>query len=157
MIGDFVTVPITQSDFPDFNVPCEHLVEVATLAMCLRAWVYLRGEVERPQLLDDVSHVVVKITTYNYRSAGVLSDDVSDYLRYSCCPVFQVLLFSWLEIAVENLNVPVAELQLSPTEECPECLHQSELKVRSRCIPASTISFQHSLERPEPIEVQRRL
>ena len=123
MIGDFVTVPITQSDFPDFNVPCEHLVEVSTLAMCLSAWVYRRGEVERPQLLDDVSHVVVKVTTYDYRSAGVLSDDVSDDLRHSRCPVFQVLLFSWLEIAVENLNVFVAGLQLSPTEECPESLH----------------------------------
>ena len=71
MIGDFVTVPITQSDFPDFNVPCEHLVEVATLAMCLSAWVHSRGEVERPQLLDNVSHVVIEVTTYDYRSAWV--------------------------------------------------------------------------------------
>ena len=123
MIGDFVTVPITQSDFPDLHVPREHLVEVATLAMCLSARVFSRGEVEGPQLLDDVSHVVVKVTTHDYRSAGVLPDYVSDDLRHSCCPVFQVLLFSWLEIAVENLNVFVAELQLSPTEECPECLH----------------------------------
>ena len=123
MIGDFVTVPITQSDFPDFNVPCEHLVEVATLAMCLSARVHCRSEVEGPQLLNDVSHVVVKISTYDYRSAGVLSDDVPDDLCHSCCSVLQVLLFSWLEIAVENLNVLVAELQLSPTEECPECLH----------------------------------
>jgi hypothetical protein len=123
MVRDFVTVPITQDDFPDFHVPCEHLVEVATLAMCLSAWVHCRGEVERPQLLNDVSHVVVKISTYDYRSAGVLSDDVSDDLCHSYCPVFQVLLFSWLEIAVENLDVSVAELQLSPTEECPECLH----------------------------------
>ena len=87
MIGDFVTVPITQCDFPDIHVPSEHLVEVATLAMCLSAWVYRRGEVERPQLLDDVSHVVVEVTTYDYRSAGVLSDDVSDDLCHSCCPV----------------------------------------------------------------------
>jgi len=110
MIGDFVTVPITQSDFPDFHVPCEHLVEVTTLAMCLSAWVHCRSEVERPQLLNDVSHVVVKISTYDYRSAGVLSDDVPDDLCHSCCSVFQVLLFSRLEIAVENLNVFVAEL-----------------------------------------------
>jgi hypothetical protein len=123
MIGDFVTVPITQSDFPDFNVPCEHLVEVATLAMCFSAWVHSGGEIERPQLLDDVSHVVIEVTTYDYRSAGVLPDDVSDDLRHSYCPILQVLLFSWLEIAVENLDVFVAELQLGPTEECPECLH----------------------------------
>jgi hypothetical protein len=123
MIGDFVTVPITQCDIPDFNVPSEHLVEVATLAMCLSAWVYRSGEVERPQLLNDVSHVVIKVSTYDYRSAGVLPNDVSDYLCHSYCPVFQVLLLSWLEIAVENLDVLVAELQLSPTEECAECLH----------------------------------
>ena len=110
MIGDFVTVPVTQSDFPDFYVPCEHLVEVATLAMCLGAWVHSRGEVERPQLLDDVSHVVIEVSTYDYRSAGVLPDDVSDDLRHSCCPILQVLLFSWLKIAVDNLNVLVAEL-----------------------------------------------
>ena len=91
--------------------------------MCLSAWVYRRGEAEWPQLLDDVTHVVVEVTTDDDRSIGVLSDDVSDDLRHSCCPVFQVLLFSWLEIAVENLNVLVAELQLSPTEESPECLH----------------------------------
>ena len=123
MIGDFVTVSVTQCDFPDFHVPSEHLVEVATLAMCLSAWVYRRGEAEWPQLLDDVCHVVIEVATYNYRSAGVLPDDVSDDLRHSYCPILQVLLFSWLEIAVENLNVLVAELQLSPTEECPECLH----------------------------------
>jgi hypothetical protein len=74
--------------------------------MCLSAWVYRRGEVERPQLLDDVCHVVVKVTTYDYRSAGVLSDDVSDDLCYSFCPVFQVLLFSWLEINTSSVTLP---------------------------------------------------
>jgi hypothetical protein len=152
MIRDFVTVPITQSDFPDFHIPSEHLVEMSTLAMCLSDWVYRRGEAEWRQLLDDVTHVVVKISTYNYRSAGVLSDDFSNDLRYSCCPVLQVLLFSWFEIAVENLNVLVAELQLSPTEECPECLHKLESKIISRSIPASINLSPHSLVRLEPIE-----
>ena len=110
MIGDFVTVPITQSDFPDFNVPCEHLVEVATLAMCLSAWVHCASQVEWPQLLDDVTHVVVEVTTDDDRSIGVLSDNVSDNLSDSDGPVLQVLLFSWFEIAVENLNVFAAKL-----------------------------------------------
>ena len=123
MIGDLVTVPITQSDFPDFDVPSKHLVEVATLAMCLSAWVYCGGEAEWPQLLDDVTHVVVEVTTYDNRSTGVLSDNVYVNLSDSDGPVFQVLLFSWLEIAVENLNVFVAELCLSTIEECAECLH----------------------------------
>ena len=94
MIRDFVTVPITQSDFPDFHVPCEHSVEVATLAMCLSAWVYCGGEAEVPQLLDDVRHVVVEVTTDDDRSIGVLSDNVSDNLSDSDGPVLQVLLFS---------------------------------------------------------------
>ena len=110
MIGDFVTVPITQDDSPDYNFPRKHLVDVAALAMSLSAWVYRRGEVEGPQLLNDVRHVVVKVSTYDYRSAGVLSDEVPDDLCHSCCPVLQVLLLSWLEIAVENLNVFAAEL-----------------------------------------------
>ena len=110
MIGDFVAVPITQSDFPDFNVPCEHLVEVATLAMCLSARIYRRGETEWPQLLDDVTHVVVEVTTNDDRSIGVLSDNVSDNLSDSDGPVLQVLLFSRLEIAIENLDIVVAEL-----------------------------------------------
>ena len=123
MVRDFVTVPITQCDFPDFHVPCKHLVEVATLAMCLSARIYRRGEAEWPQLLDDVTHVVVEVTTDDDRSIGVLSDNVSDNLSISDGPVLQVLLFSRLEIAVQNLDVFIAQLQLSPTEEGTECLH----------------------------------
>jgi hypothetical protein len=67
--------------------------------------------------------VVVEVTTDNDRSIGVLSDNVSDNLSDSDGPVLQVLLFSRLEIAIKNLDVSVAELQLSPTEEGAECLH----------------------------------
>ena len=89
------------------------------------------GEIKWPQLLDDVSHVVVEVTTHDYRSAGVLPDDVPDDLGHSYGPLFQVLLFSRLEIAVENLNVLVAEFQLSPAEKCPKCLHQLQSGVGS--------------------------
>ena len=89
------------------------------------------GEIKWPQLLDDVSHVVVEVTTYDYRSAGVLPDDVPDDLGHSYGPLFQVLLFSRVEIAVENLNVFVAEFQLSPAEKCPKCLHQLQSGVGS--------------------------
>jgi hypothetical protein len=78
--------------------------------MRLSARIHSRGEAEWPQLLDDVTHVVVEVTTNDDRSIGVLSDDVPDDLCHSCCSVFQVLLFSWLEIAVENLNVFAAQL-----------------------------------------------
>ena len=82
-------------------------------------------------MLGDVSHVVVEVTTYNYRSIGVLSDNVPYNLRHSCCSVLQVLLLSRLEITVENLNVLVAEFQLSPTEVSPKCLHKLQSGVGS--------------------------
>ena len=82
-------------------------------------------------MLGDVSHVVIEVTTYDYRSIGVLSDNVSHNLRHSNCSIFQVLLFSRLEITVENLNVFVAEFQLSPTEVGPKCLHKLQSGVGS--------------------------
>ena len=106
------------------------------------------------QLLNDVSHVVVEVTTNHYRSAGVLLDDVPGDLSDSDCPVLQVLLFSWFEIAVENLDIFVAELQLGPTEESAECLHKLESRVSSRSIPASTTSSLHGLVRPESPKIE---
>jgi hypothetical protein len=76
-----------------------------------------------PVAHSNVSHVVIKVTTYDYRSIGVLSDDVSGDLDHSFSSFFQVLLFPRLKITVENLNIFVAELYLGPTEECAECLH----------------------------------
>ena len=89
---------------------------MSTLVVSFSARFHRGGEIKWPQLLEDVIHVVVEVTKYDYRSAGVLPDDVPDDLGHSYGPLFQVLLFSGLEIAVENLNVFVAEFQLSPAE-----------------------------------------
>jgi hypothetical protein len=75
--------------------------------------------------------MVVEVTAYDYRSTGVLPDNISHNLRHSYCSVLQVLLLSRLEITVENLNVIVAEFQLGPTEVCPKCLHQLQSGVGS--------------------------
>ena len=75
--------------------------------------------------------MVVKVTTYDYRSIGVLSYDVSGDFNHPFSSLFQVLLFSRLEITVENLNVLVAELQLGPTEISAKCLHQLQSGVGS--------------------------
>ena len=99
--------------------------------MSLSAWVDSRVETEWSQLLNDISHVVVKVTTDDYRSSGVLPDNVSGDLNHPFGSLFQVLLFTRLEIAVENLNVLVAELQLSPTEIGAKCLHQMQSGVGS--------------------------
>ena len=99
--------------------------------MSLNAGVDCRVKTERSQLLNDVSHVVVEVTTNDYRSSGVLPDDVSGDLDHPFSSLFQVLLFSRLEIAVQNLNVFAAELQLGPTEISAKCLHQLQLGVGS--------------------------
>ena len=110
MIGDFVAVPRTQVDFPECHVPCEHLVEMSTLSVSLSTRLHCSSETERPQLLDDVSHVVVEVTTNDYRSIGVLLDDVPHHFCHSYRSLLQVLLLSRLEIAVENLDIVVAQL-----------------------------------------------
>ena len=97
--------------------------------------------------------MVVKVTTYDYRSIGVLSYDVSGDFNHPFSSLFQVLLFSRLEITVENLNVLVAELQLGPTEIGAKCLHQLQSGVGSRSIPTATTALSHGLKRPEPIKI----
>ena len=131
MIGDFVAVPRTQVDFPECHVPCEHLVEMSTQSMGLSTWFHCSSETERPQLLDHVGHVVVKVTTDNYRSIGVLFDDVPHHFCHSHRSLLQVLLFTRLEVAVEHLDIVVIQLQLGPTEVCAKCLHQLQIGVGS--------------------------
>ena len=99
--------------------------------MSLSAGVNSRVETECSQLLNDVSHVVVEVTTNDNRSSGVLPDDVSGDLDHPFGSLFQVLLFSRLEIAVQNLNVFAAELELGPTEISAKCLHQLQSGVGS--------------------------
>ena len=99
--------------------------------MSLSAWVNSRVETEWSQLLNDISHVVVKVTTDDYRSSGVLPDNVSGDLDHPFISLFQVLLFSWLEIAVQDLDVFAAELELGPTEISAKCLHQLQSSVGS--------------------------
>ena len=75
--------------------------------------------------------MVVEVTTYDNRSIVVLSDNVSGDLNHPFGSLFQVWLFCRLKIAVENLNVLVAELQLGPTEISAKCLHQLQSGVGS--------------------------
>ena len=100
MVRDLVAVPRAQDDFPERHVASEHLVEVAALAVSFSAGVDCRSEIEVPQLLDDICHVVIEVASDNNRSAGVLLDDVPHDLCDSDSPVLEVLLLSTLEITV---------------------------------------------------------
>ena len=64
--------------------------------------------------------MVVEVTTDYDRSVWVLTYDISDDVQDSFGSVLQVLLFSRVEITVENLDICVAELELSPTHVSPE-------------------------------------
>ena len=99
--------------------------------MSLSAWVNSRVETEWSQLLNDISHVVVKVTTNDNRSSGVLPDDVSGDLNHPFGSFLQVLLFARLKITVKKLNIFAAELQLAPTEISAKCLHQLQSGVGS--------------------------
>ena len=87
VVRDLVAVPRAQDDFPERHVANEHLVEVAALAVGFSARINCRSETEVPQLLDDIRHVVIEVTTYKNRSAGVLLDDVPHDLSDSDSPV----------------------------------------------------------------------
>jgi hypothetical protein len=123
VVRDLVTVPRAQDNFPDFHVAEEHLVEVAALAVSFSAGVYCRSETEVLHLLDDVRHVVIEVITDDNRSTGVLFDNVPHDLDYSDGPVLKILLLSRFEIAIKDLDIVVAELQLGQTEESSQCLH----------------------------------
>jgi hypothetical protein len=97
---------------------------MSTLAMSFSARFYCSCKTKKAQLLGNEGHVVVEISTYDYRGIGILSYDISDNLSDSYSSFFQVLLVSWLEIAVKYLDKLVAELQLCPTQISPKCLHQ---------------------------------
>jgi len=145
VVGHLVAVPLAQDDLPDFHVPHEHLVEVATLAMSFDTRVNRQCEVEMGQLLNDIAHVVVEVTTYDNRSMRVLPDDVPRDFGYPFGPLIQVRLFPWMEIAVKHLHILVAQFQLGPAEVCPQCLHQLQSGVGSGRIPTSPAALFHGL------------
>ena len=101
--------------------------------------------------------MVVKVATDNNWCVGILSNNVPNNFCDSLCSLLQVLLLSRLEIAVQNLDIMVAELQLAPAEIRSQCFHQLQSRVSSRCVPATTTALVHSLIRPEPVEIKRGL
>ena len=64
--------------------------------------------------------MVVEVTTYDDRCVRVLPDDILDNVKDSFSSVLQVLLLPRVEITVENLDICVAKLELSPTHVSPE-------------------------------------
>ena len=63
--------------------------------------------------------MVVEVPTDDDRRVRVLPDDILNDVQDSLGPVLQVLLFSRVEITVENLDICVPKLELSPTHVGP--------------------------------------
>jgi hypothetical protein len=149
VVGDVFPVLRVHDGCPDFHVADEHLVEVATLTMRLGPTRYRRLEVVLRQSLTHRHYVIVEITAHDDWCVGVLFDDILYDVQDSLGSVSQVLLFSRVEIAVENLDIRVSQLQLGPTEICPERLHQLVSGVRSSRIPATPVALEHRLVGPK--------
>ena len=64
--------------------------------------------------------MVIEVPTYDDRCVRVLPDDILDDVQDSFGPILKVLLLSRVEITVENLDICVPELELSPTHVSPE-------------------------------------
>ena len=120
MVGDIFPVFRVHDGCPDFHVADKHLVEVAALTMSLSPTRYRRLEVVLHQSFIHRHYVVVKITANDDRSIGVLPDDIPYDVQDSLGTVLQVLLIPRMEIAVENLDIRVTQLQLGPAEIRPE-------------------------------------
>jgi hypothetical protein len=58
--------------------------------------------------------VVVKVPTDDDRGMRVLFDDVLSDIHYLLRSVLQLLLLPWLDVAVEDLDHMVGDLQLGP-------------------------------------------
>ena len=92
--------------------------------MGLRATCNRRCKLALCQCLTHHRDVVVEVATDDDRGMRVLLDDVLGDLDHSPGTVFELLLLSWLDVAVEHLHDVVANLQLCPAQVGPHGLHQ---------------------------------
>ena len=68
--------------------------------------------------------MVVKVPTDDDRGMWVLFDDVLSDIDYLLSSVLHLLLLAWLDVAVEDLDHMVGDLQLSPAQVCTQGLDQ---------------------------------
>ena len=94
------------------------------MPMGLSATLDRRREVALGQCLTDHRDVVVEVPADDDRGMRVLPDDVLGDIDNSLGAVLQFLLFSRLDITVEDLDCVSADLQLHPAEMCSHGLHQ---------------------------------
>ena len=84
------------------------------MPMGLRATCNRRCKVALCQCLTHHRNVVVEVAADDDWGMRVLLDDVLGDLDHSLGTVFELLLLPWLDVAVEDLDDVVADLQLHP-------------------------------------------
>ena len=114
VVRDVIVVVPTDHSIRHLDVASEHLVQVTTLPMGLRATCNRRCKVALCQCLTYHRDVVVEVAADDDRGMRVLLDDVLGDLDHSPGTVLELLLLSWLDVAVEDLDNVVANLQLCP-------------------------------------------
>ena len=114
VVRDVIVVVPTDHSIHHLDVASEHLIQVTTLPMGLRATCNRRYKVARCQCLTHHRDVVVEVATDDDRGMRVLLDDVLGDLDHSLGTVLELLLLSRLDVAVEDLDDVVADLQLRP-------------------------------------------
>ena len=124
MIRDGIVVVVTNDSIHHVNVAGEDLVQMSSLPMRLRATCNGRCEVAACQRLTHHRDVVVEVATHDDRGMRVLLGDVFGNVDNLPRSILQVLLFSRLNVAVEDLDSVSADLQLAPAEMRSHGLHQ---------------------------------
>ena len=84
-------------------------MSMGLLATCNR-----RCKVALCECLTNRRDVVAEFATDDDWGMRVLLDDVLGDLDHSHSTVFELLLFSWLDVAVEDLDDVITDLQLGP-------------------------------------------
>jgi hypothetical protein len=146
MVGDVIVIVTADDCVHHVDVASEHLVKMSTLAMGLRATLDRWCEVALGECLAHHSNVVVEVAADDDRGMRVLFDDVSCDVHDLSCAILQLLLLTWLDIAVEHLNSVTTDLQLSPTQMRAHGLHQREFRIGERRCPTSTVALSIGLE-----------
>ena len=114
VVRDVIVVVAADYCVHHIDVASEHLVKVPTLSMGHGAAFNCRCEVVLHQCLTHHRNMVVEVPTNDDRGMWVLPGDVLGDIDNSFGAVFQLLLLSWLDVAVEHLYDVVADLQLRP-------------------------------------------
>ena len=82
------------------------------------------SKVASRQGLTNHRDVVVEVATDDDGRMWVLLDDVISDIDYLLRSVLLLLLLPWLDVAVEDLDHMVGDLQLSPAQVGAHCLHK---------------------------------